>query len=70
MDIQSGKHCEGHGCDLRPLADHTTKLRNFTKEENRDFSAILFSLQLMREQTLTNLIVCRTILQKLHTKVA
>ena len=34
-----------HGCDLHPLADHTTKLRNFTKEENRDFSAILFSLQ-------------------------
>ena len=33
------------GCDLHPLADHMTKLNNFTKEENRDFSAILFLLQ-------------------------
>ena len=32
-----------HGRDLHPLADHMTKLRNFTKEENRDFSTILFS---------------------------
>ena len=23
-----------HGCDLHPLADHMTKLKNFTKEEN------------------------------------
>ena len=42
-----------HGRDLHPLADHMTKLRNFTKERNRDFSAFLFSLQLMLEQTLT-----------------
>ena len=28
-----------HGRDLQPLADHVTKLRNFTKGENRDFSA-------------------------------
>ena len=34
-----------------------TKLRNFTKEENRDFSAFKFSLQLMLGQALTNLIV-------------
>ena len=47
-----------HGCDLHPLADHMTKLRNFTKEESRDFSAFRFSLQLMLEQALTNLIVC------------
>ena len=58
-----------HGCDLHPLADHMTKLRNFTKEENSDFSAFPFSL-LMIEQALTNLIVCLIISQKLHTKVA
>ena len=28
-----------------------TKLRNFTKEENRDFPVFRFSLQLMLEQT-------------------
>ena len=27
-----------HGRDFHPLANHTTKLRNFTKERNRDFS--------------------------------
>ena len=52
------------------IADHMTKLRNFTKEENRDFSADLFSHQLMLEQALTNLIVCLTISHKLQTKVA
>ena len=26
-----------HGRDLHPLADHMTKLRNFTKEDNCDF---------------------------------
>ena len=36
-----------HGCDLHPLANHMTKLRNFTKEENCDFSAFRISLQLM-----------------------
>ena len=59
-----------HGCDFHPLADHMTKVKNFTKEENRVFSAILFSLQLMLEQALTNLIVCLMISQKLHIKVA
>ena len=59
-----------HGHNLHPLADHMTTLKNFTKEENRDFSVILFSLQLMLEQALTNLIVCLIISQKLHTKVA
>ena len=59
-----------HGRDLHPLADHMTKLRNFTKEENRDFSPFRFSLQLMLEQTLTNLIVClMNSPKKLHTKV-
>ena len=40
------------GCDLHPLANHTTKLRNFTKEENHDFSAFRFSLQLMLEKSI------------------
>ena len=56
--------------DFHPLTNHMTKLKNFTKEENRDFSAVLFSLQLMLEQALTNLIVCLMISQNLHTKVA
>ena len=53
-----------HGRDLHPLADHMTKLRNFTKEENHDFSGFRFSFQLMLEQALTNLIVCLMISQK------
>ena len=59
-----------HGRDFHPLANHITKLHNFTKEENCDFSAFKFSLQLMLQQALTNLIVCLMISQKLHTKVA
>ena len=43
-----------HGRDFHPLADHMTKLRKCTKEEHRDLSAILFSLQLMLEQALTD----------------
>ena len=31
-----------HGRDLHPLANYTTKLRNFTNEESRDFSAFRF----------------------------
>ena len=58
-----------HGCDPHPRANHMTKLNNFTKEENCDFSAFRFSLQLMLEQTLTNLIVCLMISQKLQSKV-
>ena len=49
-----------HGRDLHPLTDHLTKLRNFTKEENGNFSAFRFSLQLMLEQ----LIACLMISQK------
>ena len=45
-----------HERDFHPLSDYMTKLNNFTKEENCDFSAILFLLQLMLEQALTNLI--------------
>ena len=48
-----------HGRDLHPLVDHMARLRNFTKEENRDYS-----LQLMLEQALTNLIVCLMISHK------
>ena len=48
-----------HGRDFHPLADHTTKLHNFTKGDARgEFSAFPFSLHLMFEQTLSNLIVC------------
>ena len=55
-----------HGRDLHPLADHMTKLTNFTMEQYRDFSVFRFLL----ERALTNLIVCLMISQKLHTKVA
>ena len=37
-----------YGRDFHPLTDRLTKLHNFTKEENRDFSTIIFSLQLMQ----------------------
>ena len=33
-----------HGRDFNPLTDHITKLQNFTKGENHDFSAFRFSL--------------------------
>ena len=53
-----------HGRAFHPLANHKTKSQNFTKEENRAFSAFQFSLQLMLEQALTNVIVCLMISQK------
>ena len=59
-----------HGRDFHPLADHMTKLRNFTKEENLDFSAFRFSLQLIIEKARINFIVCLMISQNLQTKVA
>ena len=31
-----------HGRDLHSLVDHMTTLRNFTKEENRDFLNFFF----------------------------
>ena len=46
-----------HGPDFHPLADHMTKLQNFTKGEIREFSAFPFPLQLVFDQTLSNLIV-------------
>ena len=48
-----------HGRDFHPLAGDMTKLRIFTKEENRDLSAFRFSL--------TNLIVCLMISHKKTT---
>ena len=64
-----------HKRDLHPLADHTKKLKNVTKERNRDFSAFRFSLLLMLEQALTNSIVCLMIskqnyIQKLHKRAS
>ena len=59
-----------HEHDINPLADYMTQLQHFTKEDNCDFSAFRFSFQLILEQTITNLIVCLMISQKLHTKVA
>ena len=44
-----------------------TKLRKFT--EIRGLSAFPFSIQLMFDQTLNNLIVCLMISQKLHKKL-
>ena len=32
VDIQNGTHCNQR-LDFHPLADHVTKLRNFTKED-------------------------------------
>ena len=43
--------------DFHSLADHTTKLLNFTKGKIREFSACPFSLHLMFDQILSNLIV-------------
>ena len=43
LDIQNGKHCADHGRDFRPLADHMTMLRNFTKREIRVFSVSMFN---------------------------
>ena len=40
VDIQNSKHCgvkADHGHNYRPLADHMTKLRTFTKGEIREF---------------------------------
>ena len=46
-----------HGCDFYPLANHMTRLTNFTKGEICEFSAFPFSLDLMFNQILSNLIV-------------
>ena len=60
-----------HGRDFNSLTDHMTKLQHFTKGENHDFSAFRFSLHIMLDQALSNLIVCLMIShEKRHTKVA
>ena len=58
-----------HRRDFNSLVDRITKLRIFTKDENRDFSAFRFSLHSMLEQALSNLIVCLVISQKLYKKL-
>ena len=45
-----------HGRNFHPLADHMTKLRNFIKGKIREFSAFPFSLHLMFNETLRNVI--------------
>ena len=59
-----------NGHDFHLLVDHMTKLQNFTKGEIREFSEFPFSLHLMFDQTLSNLIVCLMVSKKLHTEVA
>ena len=49
-----------HGRDFNFLTDH------MTKGDNHDISAFRFSLHLMLEQALNNLIVCLMISQKLY----
>ena len=56
--INTSRANADHRRDFHPLADHMTKLRNFTKGEILEPSAFPFSLQLIVDQTLTNLIVC------------
>ena len=59
-----------HWHDLHPLAEHMTKLKHFTKEENRNFSTFRYSFHVMLQQALKNVIVCLMISHKLQTKVA
>ena len=56
-----------HRRDFHPLADHMTKLRDFTKGEIREFSAFPFSFHLMFDETLSDLIVCLMISHKKTT---
>ena len=49
-----------HGRDFHPLTNHVTKL---PRVKCHEFSAFPFSLQLMFDQTLSNLIVCLMISQ-------
>ena len=53
-----------HGRDFHQI----TKLRNFTKQENRDLLAFRFSLHLMLEEALSNLIVFLMISQNNYTQ--
>ena len=57
-----------HGRDFHPLANHMTKLRIYPRV--KQFAAFPFSLHLMFDQTLSDLIVCLMISQNLHISVA
>ena len=46
-----------HRRDFHPLTNHMIKLKNFTKSEIHEFSIFLFSLHLIFDQTLSNVIV-------------
>ena len=59
-----------HGRDFHPPVDYMTKLRNFTKGIIREFSAFIFSLQLMFHQIVSNGIVRLMILHKNIKKIA
>ena len=56
--VNTGRVSADNERDFHHLADHMTQLRNFTMGEIRAFSTFPFSLQLMFDQTLSNLIVC------------
>ena len=58
------------GREFYLLTNHMTELQHFTKIEVHEFSVFPFSFHLMFDQTLSNLIVCLMISQKLHTPVA
>ena len=70
VDTQNVWVSADHGHYFHPFINHMTKLRNFTKDEICEFLALAFSLQLMFDQTLINLIVCLMISQQIHTIVA
>ena len=53
-----------HGRDFHYFADHMTKLQHLSKCEVREFSAFLFSLHLMFDQTFSNIIICLMISQE------
>ena len=53
-----------HQPDFLPLIGHMTMLRHFIKGEIHEFSAFPFSLHLMFDQILSNLIVCLMISEK------
>ena len=72
MDIQNGRQVlrvsADHRCDFCTLVDHMT-VTKFHKAEIREFSSSPFSLQLMLNQTLNNVILYLMISQTLQTTV-
>ena len=55
--VSIGRVNADRGRDLHHLADHMARLNNFTMGEICEFSALQFSLHLMFDETLINLIV-------------